>query len=396
MDRTEKSLSPQDALARAKQLAPVLRERSNAANDMRRIPEETIRDLTEAGLFRLLQPVRFGGVEHDMESFARVVMQLARGCGSAGWVFSVLSIHQWMLGLYPDEAQQDVWGRNPNALAASAFRPSGKAMAEKGGYRLSGSWDFASGCDNSDWIIVGAMAGMTGTPPHPDIKMFLVPRSDWTIDDNWHVMGLQGTGSKNVKIDNAFVPAHRALDFLEAKEAKAPGRVVNRGPLYQLPAFANFPICLAAPCVGAAWGAYERFIEYLQDRTSVSRRRVAEFPTVQLRVAEASAMIDGAELLLLRDCRDAMAAASGGGMTIEQRARARRDQGYAPGIATEAVEKILRACGGAGLYEDFEIQRCYRDCFAMTSHIGINWDAAAIQFGQIAVGIPPESPFSWI
>ncbi len=386
-----------EVLAIAAALTPVLRERSVATNQARRVPDETIRDLKESGLFKLLQPIRYGGVEADLETFSRAVMQLSRGCGSAGWVFSVLSIHQWMMGMYPDEAQNDVWGKNPGALVASAFRPAGKVTPEKGGLRLSGSWGFASGCDNSEWIIVGAVTGMTGTPPHPLVKLFLVPMAEGRIDDNWHVFGLRGTGSKTVIFDNVFVPEHRLLDFVDAREARTPGRAVNPGPLYRLPAFAGFPICLCSPSVGIAWGAYERYVEYLQDRTSIARRKVADFPAVQTRVAESSAMIDSAELLLRRDCREMMdLAIAGSEIPLTLRARFRRDQCYAPILASQAIEKLLRASGGQGLFDDFEIQHCYRDAYATAAHIGTNWDAGSTLFGQIALGAGMPEGFAWI
>ncbi len=387
----------EDVLAIATALTPVLRERSAATNKARRVPDETIRDLKQAGLFKLLQPLRYGGVEADLETFSRAVMQLSRGCGSAGWVFSVLSIHQWMMGLYPDEAQKDVWGKDPDALVASAFRPSGKVVPEKGGIRLSGSWGFASGCENSEWIIVGAIAGMAGTPPQPQFKLFLVPMNEGRIDDNWHVMGLRGTGSKTVIFDDVLVPEHRVLDFVEAREARAPGRAVNPGPLYRLPAFANFPICLCSPAVGIAWGAYERFVEYLADRTSIARRKVADYPTIQQRVAEASVMIDSAELLLRRDCREVMdLSIAKQEIPMSLRARFRRDQCYAPILASQAIEKLLRASGGQGLFDDFEIQQCYRDAYATAAHIGTNWDAGSILFGQVALGAGTPEGFNWI
>jgi alkylation response protein AidB-like acyl-CoA dehydrogenase len=391
------SLSTGEVLARAAALTPVLRKRMAATNKARSVPPETIRDMIDAGLFKLLQPKRFGGVEQDLETFARTVIQLARGCGSAGWVFSVLSIHQWMVGLYPEQAQKDVWGGNPDALIASALRAAGKVTAEKGGWRISGSWAFASGIDNSQWIILGAFMGMTGNPPRPDVKMVLVPLSDGRIEDNWHVMGLRGTGSKIFACENVFVPEHRALDFQEAKAGEAPGRSVNPGPLYRLPAFANFPVCICSPGVGAAWGAYDRFIEYVKTRKNIGQKSVAEFSTVQMRVAEASAAIDAAEALLLRGCRSAMdTAKSGRPMTLEARARFRRDQAWAARSSAEAAEKLLRACGAAGLFDDFEIQQCYLDSWATASHIGSTWDAAATQYAQVTMGVGHPEPLSWI
>ncbi len=392
------TLSGAEALSRAAKFTPLLRERSAAANRERRIQAETIRELLDADLFKLLQPRRYGGIESDLETFVRTAIQLSRGCGSAGWVFSVLSIHQWMLGLYDDQAQQDVWGKNPDALIASALRPSGKVTKEKGGIRISGEWGFASGIDNSDWIILGAFLGMAQTtPPRPDVKMILVPVSDGKIVDNWHVMGLRGTGSKTFVLDNAFVPDHRQLDFIEAKEGEAPGRKANPGPLFRLPAFANFPLCLSGPGVGAGWGAYDRFVEYARTRKNIAQKTIADFPTVQMRVAEAASMLDAAEQLLLRDCRESYAAAAANQkLTMDQRARFRRDQCWAPKTAAEAAEKVLRACGGQGLFDDFEIQRCYRDAYATAAHIGTSWDVASTQFGAVTLGVGHPEPLSWI
>ena len=380
-------LSPDEALARAAALAPVLRERSAAANEARRIPAETIRDFIDSGLFRLLQPARYGGTLQDLETFARVVFELGRGCGSAAWVFSVLSNHQWLIGLFPDEAQHDVWGKDDTALCAAGIQPGGRISREAGGWRVGGTWNFCSGCDNVQWLIVMGLVGMEGSPPHPHVKLFLVPRSEWEIRDNWHVFGLRGTGSKQVVVRDNFVPEHRVLDFLDSREARTPGREVNPEPLYKLPAWSNFPLCLASPAVGAAWGAYDRFTGYVRTRTNVARGSVAQLATVQMRVAEAAAMIDTAEQLLRRDAREALAAAEAGRATdMALRMRSRRDFGYAVLMSCQAIEKLLRACGGAGVYSDFEIQRCYRDAYAAAGHIGNNWDSAATVFGRTTLG----------
>ena len=387
------------ALERARALAPVLRKRSAAANEARRVPDETVRDLLDAGLFKLLQPRRFGGAEQDLDVFARAAIELARGCGSAGWVFSVLSIHQWMLALFPEEAQHDVWGADPDALVASALRPSaGTAEREEGGYRIGGTWGFASGVENSQWMILGVFvpAGVGPEPGSRELKMMLMPTSEGRVDDNWRVMGLRGTGSKNFVCDNAFVPDHRVLAFQAAKAGEGPGRALNAAPLYAVPAFACLALCVACPGVGAASGAYQRFIEYVATRRSVAQKNVADYATVQLRVAEAAAMIDAAEALLVGGCRRVMETArSGRGFTLEERARFRRDQGYAARTSADAAEKLLRACGAAALFDDFEIRQCYLDAWATASHIGCSWDLVATQFGQVAMGGQPE-PLAWV
>jgi alkylation response protein AidB-like acyl-CoA dehydrogenase len=380
------------AIERARALAPVLRERSAATSEARRVPAETLRDFLDSGLLRLLQPVRYGGVESDLETFAKTVFELCRGCGSAGWVYSVFSNHQWMLGMFDDRAQQDVWGEDRNALTAASFMPTGKVEGAQGGYRLSGKWGFCSGCDNAQWVVLMGIAGMSGSPPHPDFKLFLLPMSDCEIEDNWHVVGLRGTGSKNVIVRGAFVPEHRALDFIELREGFTPGAKVNTGPLYSLQAMSNFALCLAAPSVGIAWGAYDRFVAHARGRgVRGGRLPMAELPTIQMRVAEAAAMIDSAELLLLRDARVAYETArEGRKLDMKGRALNRRNHAYAATLACQATEKLLRACGGMGLLNGDEVQQCYRDVLASSSHIGTNWDSNASFFGRIELDVPVQ------
>ncbi|HLI21093.1 MAG TPA: acyl-CoA dehydrogenase family protein [Stellaceae bacterium] len=384
-------LSTEEALKRAAALTPLLRERSKATNEARRVPRETIDALVKSGLTRIVQPARYGGIEGDLETFARIVFQLARGDGSAGWVYSVLSIHSWLVGMFPDEAQKDVWGKNPDALVASSFLPGGKCERVAGGYRVTGRWGFSSGCENSEWVIIVVFLGMKDSkPPLPDLHMLLVPLADCTIDDDWHVLGLRGTGSKTVVINDLFVPEHRDIDFYAAREGKGPGRAVNPGPLYAIPAFATFPICLAAPAVGIAWGAVDRFTAHVKANAAKSTHRpIASYPTIHMRFAEASAMVDAAELLLRRDLREMMDnAIAGNEAPLDMRIRSRRDHGYATKIAGEAVEKLFRACGGTGIFDSFELQTCYRDVNATSAHLGTNWDVAGSSYGSVALGNP--------
>lgn len=392
-----KALSSEEALRRAAALTPLLRERSRATNEMRRVSPETMAPLVESGLTRFLQPARYGGLEGDLETFARVVFQLARGDGSAGWVYSVLAIHSWLVGMFPDQAQQDVWGKNPDALVASSFLPGGTCEPVAGGYRVTGKWGFSSGCENSEWVIIIVFLGMKdGKPPLPDLRMLLVPLAECTIDDDWQVLGLRGTGSKSVVIRDLFVPEHRAIDFYAAREGKGPGRAVNPGPLFSIPAFAIFPTCLASPAVGIGWGAVDRFEEHAKASAAKSTRQsLASYPTIHMRFAEASAMVDAAELLLRRDLRDVMdTAIAGKELTTAQRIRCRRDHGYATLIAGQAVEKLFRACGATGIFDSFEMQTSYRDANATMAHLGTNWDIAGSAFGSTALGGPPTELWS--
>jgi 3-hydroxy-9,10-secoandrosta-1,3,5(10)-triene-9,17-dione monooxygenase len=379
-----------DFVARALALAPKLRERSEATNALGRVPRELIEEMLAAGLFTLLQPKRFGGTERGLVPFLDCAIALAAGCGSAGWVFSVISIHQFHLALFGIEAQDEVWGNNPRALLASSYMPGGKTRAVSGGYRLSGQWKFSSGCDVGEWFILGGLVdGGDGKPPLP--HYFLLPKEDVKIDhDSWHVMGLAGTGSKDVAVDDVFVPSHRLLLMQDAYDGVSPGSKINAYPLYHLPMMSVFPLCLSAPGVGVAKGAATRYIEMMKSFTTKSRRQtVADFHNSQMRLAEASALVDSAELLLQRDVRETMAARAARLLTTEERVRNRRDHAWAAETSVRAVDLLYKMTGGAGLHEGNALLRSFRDAHAIGMHLGNNWDVAGPLYGSVMLGRTP-------
>ncbi|HLI21187.1 MAG TPA: flavin-dependent monooxygenase, partial [Stellaceae bacterium] len=212
----------------------MLRQRASETEKLRRLPDATLADLHETELFRLFQPTRYGGIEAPIRAFVDIGATLGRGCGSTSWVFNNLIVHNWMLGYWPRQAQDEVWQANPRALIGSSFVfPAGKAEKTPGGYRLSGKWPFASGIDASDWMMLAAPATRSdGAASEP--RFFLVPKSEYSSIDNWHVMGLAGTGSKDIVVDNIFVAEHRTLAAADGKGAPHPGSAVNPGALYRL------------------------------------------------------------------------------------------------------------------------------------------------------------------
>jgi 3-hydroxy-9,10-secoandrosta-1,3,5(10)-triene-9,17-dione monooxygenase len=380
-------------VARAQALAPRLRERSEATNALGHVPRETIDEMLSAGLFTLLQPKRFGGTERGLVPFLDCVLALASGCGSAGWVFSVVSIHSFHLGLFGLEAQGDVWADAPNALLGSSYMPGGKTRAVPGGYRLSGHWKFSSGCDLSEWFILGGLVdGGDGKPPQP--WYFLLPKDDVKIHhDSWNVMGLAGTGSKDVSVEDAFVPHHRMLLMQDAYDGVSPGSKVNAYPLYHLPMMSVFPLCLSSPGVGVAKGAIARYIEMMKSFTTKSYgRTVADFHNSQIRLAEASALVESAELLLQRDVRETMAVRASRQLTIEERVRNRRDHAWAAETSTRAVDLLYKMTGGGGLHEGNALLRSFRDAHAIGMHLGNNWDVAGPLYGSVMLGRPPNAP----
>jgi 3-hydroxy-9,10-secoandrosta-1,3,5(10)-triene-9,17-dione monooxygenase len=279
-------MRPVEALDKARSLAPVLRERAFATEQARRISDETIRELKEAGLFRILQPARFGGFELDPRVFLEAGMIISAACGSTGWVYSVIGVHNWQLGLMPEQAQVDVWGEDQDTLICSSYTPRGHVEIVDGGYRLSGRWSFSSGCEHAQWAILGGVA----TDAAGNIKRlcFLVPRTDYTIDDVWRVVGLRGTGSNDVVIEDAFVPEHRTHDYRS-------GSVTSDSPIYRLPFGPVFTFGIAAPLLGAAQGALDDHVAWTAERVRITKgTRVAEEPFSQARVAEAAGELDGA------------------------------------------------------------------------------------------------------
>lgn len=387
-------LTDADYVARAQALAPKLAERSEATNALGRVPRDIIDEMSSEGLFTLLQPKRFGGSERGLVPFLDCATSVAAGCGSAGWVFSVISIHSFHLGLFGLEAQDEVWGRDANALLASSYMPGGKTRAVAGGYRLSGHWKFSSGCDNGAWFILGGLVdGGESKPPLP--YYFLLPKADVTIHhDSWKVMGLAGTGSKDVSVEDAFVPAHRLLLMQEAYDGVSPGSKINPYPLYHLPMMSVFPLCLSAPGVGVAKGAIQRYIEMMKSFTTKGRgQTVADFQNSQIRLAEASALVDSAELLLQRDVRETMAIrASGRQLTNEERVRNRRDHAWAAETSVRAVDLLYKMTGGAGLHDGNALLRSFRDAHAIGMHLGNNWDVAGPLYGSVMLGRPPTAP----
>ncbi|HJU27637.1 MAG TPA: hypothetical protein VJ718_00610, partial [Candidatus Binataceae bacterium] len=254
---------------RAKALAPILRERTDEANRLRRLPDSTWRILLDSGIVRGLQPARWGGGELDPREFYSAVIEVARADGCAGWVAGIIGVHPWQTALYCDETQHEVWGGDPTMMNSSSYAPTGAAEHAAGGYRLSGRWSFSSGCDHCGWVNLGAIAGGIEVNGQnlPDFRSFLLPRKDYRIDDNWMVAGLAGTGSKDIVVDDAFVPSHRSMSHWDLALGRSmPGWESNPAPLYRLPFAVVFISALSAAVLGAAAGFLDLWLEIARGR----------------------------------------------------------------------------------------------------------------------------------
>lgn len=280
----------------ADRIAPVLNEISAGARDTEksgRVPARNIDLLRSVGYFDIVKPARFGGDEGSFAELVDANIELSSACASTGWVAGLLSAHQWLLAMFDERVQQEVWGSNPDALLCGSYAPVRMAERVEGGFRLSGDWAFASGCENAQWALCAAIIPANGEGERPVPAFLLVPASDYAIAETWDVVGLAGTGSKSLTLKNVFVPEYRMLSFPDATSGRTPGGRGYRGiGLFNIPLLMGVPFCLGSAAVGAAKGALESYIDHMGARVTRGavaggNNKIAEFPTIQLRVAEA-------------------------------------------------------------------------------------------------------------
>jgi len=384
-----------ELLVRAGRIAELVRPLAQRTEHDRRVSDDVIVAMRQADLFKVLQPQAYGGFEYGFDVFTQIVAVIAGGCGSSGWVYGLLASHQWLTACFPKQAQDEFW-KNPDALAAGSYAPAGQGVAAEGGYRLSGKWGFCSGCDNSQWLFLG---GMIHAADGPKPGFFLVPTAACAIEDNWHTMGLAGTGSKNIIAKDVFVPAHRTVVFADLAAGAGPGTKAHANPLYRQSFLAVLPITIVAPVLGMAQAALEHFVSMAKGRitrgaVTGGNRAMAELATIQGRVAEASALIDVARLMMFRDLAEAdETVARGDAMSVELRLRNRRDQAFCVRLLVQAVDALFLAAGGQGLFLDSPLQRIWRDAHAAGSHISLNWDSTGTMYGQHLLGLEPRGQY---
>ncbi len=382
----EKIPTADDLIARARALAPKLRERAVRAERERCIPQDSVDEFIAAGLIHTLQPKRWGGYEHDHEVAFDIAVELGKStCGSSAWCLNYLADHACMLALFPEEAQHDVWSRDQAACIATSAAPTGKVAAVSGGYRLDGRWSWCSGLKHSQWIMIGGLVQRDGED-HPDMRLYLVPVSQVRQDDTWYCAGLRGSGSATSVLDNVFVPEHRSVSFSTLRDGCAPGSRVNTNAIYRTPFIAVHSYALLGPVLGLARGAYADFTEWTRKRyLTYTQLAIAQHVPVQIRIAEIAAQIDAAELL----ARHALALARQdySGMSIERRTLLRRDFTFAVRSLREAMDDLVKISGSGGLLDDNPVQRCWRDVHAISSHVVMNWDVPAENFGRMEFGL---------
>jgi 3-hydroxy-9,10-secoandrosta-1,3,5(10)-triene-9,17-dione monooxygenase len=374
----------EEAMRRARDIVPTLRERAQKCEDARVLLPENEQLLHETGLFRFHQPKRFGGMELPFVAIVDIVSELARGCPSTAWNVGNLGCHHWILGYYEPETQHEVWDKNPDVLIASSIAlAAGRGRKAKDGFVVSGRWPFSSGVDNSDWNMLAVTVYEDEKPV--DWRLCIVPKSDYKIIDTWYAMGMVGTGSKDIEVKEVFVPERRALALGRCRGGlEHPGAKLNSGPLFRVPIVASAGHPLSATALGTAEGAFEHVKEVFSKRIGTyTAAKVSDFQAVQVKLARARCLIDSARYLMRES---ALVFQENENLSLEAKLRLRAQNAFAVAQSREAVETLWSFYGANAIYTRDPLQRYLRDVQAASQHFSFNFDIAGSAYGTVAMG----------
>ena len=389
--------SREELVREAGKLVPVLRERAEATDELRTLPDETVADLKAAGIHKIFTPRRYGGFEMDWGAHVDVSRELGRGCASTSWVVSVVMSHTWMLGRFPARAQEEFWPDHPDAVIATAFAGSGKMKPVDGGYLLSGQWRFASGVDHADCAIVGGHYNMKGRSSEGSLVKFrmahLLP-GEYEIVDTWHAEGLKGTGSKDILVKDLFVPEYRTVLSDDLAGSEPPGAKLHDSYIYRVELQQYFYTLLCGPMLGATRGGLEHYLQQTRGRTGqMFGESVVDQIPVQIRVAESFEELRVADLIT-DSLMDFLHEAGSSGKKIRgiDRLRIRREPAMAAKLCMSSITRLANMMGVTGQTGKNPVQRHFRDMRTISTHGGINWDNAMTPTGKLLLGLPTGDP----
>ncbi|MBL6938225.1 MAG: acyl-CoA dehydrogenase family protein [Alphaproteobacteria bacterium] len=376
----------EELLERARRLLPALRERAPACEEKRSLLDETVRDFTEAGFYRILQPKAYGGFEMHPLVLFKVAMEIAKGCPSSGWCLCLIAVHNWEVALLDPGAAKDLWGKDPSTRISSSYAPFGKVERVEGGFRVSGRWPFSSGSNHCQWVFLGGTirdpSGM------PDARVFLIPRPDYLVEDTWHVLGLKGTGSNDIVVRDAFVPEYRTHKFIDSYLGQDVGLKTFTSPNYRYPFGVVFAYCLSVVTLGMADGALEAFTEQMQERLGAyDGAKAAEDPFIRRRAAEADAIVRGLHQRLEANfARMDQHVNAGEPIPLDERVDNKWDAQFMAQEAMRAIELLFKASGGRGIRLSNPLQRYFRDVHAASNHAFLNADKGSLNAGSVVMG----------
>jgi len=374
----------------ARRIAPELGETAAEDNALRRLSDRTWNILMDNGFLRSLQPARWGGGEVSLMEFVDATIELARVSPSAAWIAGVIGLHPWQLALFDERAQQEMWGKDPALMHSSSYNPTGKAEKVAGGYKLSGRWSFSSGCDHCHGVMLGAICGTRDVLGRPvaDFKSFLLLGDQYRIDDNWHVAGLKGTGSKDIIVENAFVPEYRSQSLIDyAMNAPLPGQERNSGPLYRLPWSVVFNTALVASVLGASRGFVDAWISQTRERKLSLGGRAADDALMQRRLAEAIWLIDVTITRLRTDIAELWQMAQDRApVPMQLKAQVRWNMNRGCDLVAQAINDLFRASTGRAVFVDHPLQQRFQDIEAAMAHAYLSPDPLAKAVGGYLLG----------
>ena len=378
----------QAVLDGVRDLLPALRERADETERLRQVPDASVKELEETGFFRMLQPKRFDGLEGDPIDFYEAVSLIGSACGSTGWISSVLGVHPWQVALFHDDAQQAVWGEDTSTRLSSSYAPTGKAVVADGGYMLQGRWSFSSGSAHATWVLLGGLV-QNADGDIVDFKTFMVPREKYDVVDVWNVVGLSGTGSNDIVVEETFIPEEFTLSMSDTGRCFGPGQEQNPGDLYKLPFHSLFTTTISTPIIGMARGAYNEHVEMQQQRVraAYAGEKASSDPFAAVRIARASSEIDAAWALTMANIREEQAlVAKGEKIPLSLRLRVRRDQVLGTQRAIDAIDELFEASGGRALANGTYLQRAWRDAHAGRVHAANDPERALQMYGMHTFG----------
>lgn len=379
----------QTLLSAARAMGPALAARRARCKAEVRVPDETVAEFAEAGFFKILQPEQWGGYAMDPQVFYAVGLEIARFCPSSAWILGVIAVHNWQLAVFDDRAAQDVWADDPSVLISSSYAPVGKVKVVDGGFRLSGRWSFSSGSEHCKWAFLGAVVP---TPEAPfdmaNYRTFLLPISDYKIVHNWDVVGLQGTGSHDIVVEDAFVPDYRTHKAMDGFLCDNPGNAVNAAPLYRMPFMQVFVRAVCTATLGACDGALDAFVDVAKTR-QVGPSKMKNDAFARVIATEVKASIEEMKLTMIRNF-DAMMACCRAGtpIPIEDRVRYRYDSAVVADRCLALSSKMLKAAGSGGIRLDSELLSFHLDIMASQAHVANHSTPFAVNMGGVLFGEP--------
>src|SRR5688572_9554627 len=370
-------------VASATALIPMLRKAAPAAEKARRVPQESYDALAAAGIFRMTAPKAYGGVEADFRTQCEVLAEIARGCPSTSWVATIYSAMSWLVGVFPDETQEEIYAtRDPRI--AGVFSPTGTAVHKDGGFVVNGRWPFNTGCHGATWTVLNVLVGEMPT-------CMLAKSADLRILDDWYATGMSATGSNTVVAENVFVPSRRAIPLPDMLDARYPARHNAENPYFNYPLAPVLTVNASGTPLGIARGAWDAFVERVPGRgiTYTTYTNKAEAPVTHLEMAEASLKIDSSEAHM--HLATMLLDGAKGSMTMQERVKARAHVAYSTGLAREATDILFYASGASSIQEHMAIQRYQRDIQALSNHAIMHPQTSLELYGRILCGLAPNT-----